>query len=208
MAWKEVLKEWKLKNKGVIPKAVLPSLLKKCLDSLKDGIARNLKAGFKGAGLHPVDRQQVLKRLPSVGKKSVGHNLGETLVTMFKKTRFNETQDSEVTQKKKMLKIAPGQSVSSEDALQLLKESKANTAKKAKKEQKSEEFKQDGEDGEYILGPGRKRPGRPRKSVPIKKQKVSCENSKTVFIKLETNNNEEMVQKTEKRRPGRPKKSG
>ncbi len=44
-AWKIILKEWKLKNRGVISKAVLPSLLKKALDSMKCGVSDNLKAG-------------------------------------------------------------------------------------------------------------------------------------------------------------------
>ena len=44
-------------------KAVFPSLLHKLVRRLK---GCNLVSGFCASGIHPLDRQQVLKRLPSV----------------------------------------------------------------------------------------------------------------------------------------------
>ncbi|KAG5891329.1 hypothetical protein JTB14_036897 [Gonioctena quinquepunctata] len=45
-------------------------LLKKCLEALgKENISKNLMSGFKGAGLIPLNREEVLKRVP--GKKVV-----------------------------------------------------------------------------------------------------------------------------------------
>ena len=44
-------------------KAVFPSLLHKLVRRLK---GCNLVSGFRASRIHPLDRQQVLKRLPSV----------------------------------------------------------------------------------------------------------------------------------------------
>lgn len=63
--WRQTLNEWKEKNRGSIPKDKFPRLLKKCIaDMGEENIKKNLKSGFKGAGIVPLDRQQVLKRLP------------------------------------------------------------------------------------------------------------------------------------------------
>lgn len=57
--------EWKEANRGSIPKDRFPRLLKKPLDALdEENISKNLKSGFKGAGIVPLDRNEILKRLP------------------------------------------------------------------------------------------------------------------------------------------------
>ncbi len=80
IAWRKVLGDYKLKNPSLkgIPKAQFPRLLKLALDamdtiSIKRGaevvvlvnrISHNLKSGFRVAGIVPMDRQHILKRLP------------------------------------------------------------------------------------------------------------------------------------------------
>ena len=63
--WRETLNDWKEKNRGSMPKDKFPRLLKKCIDDLgEEKVKKNLIRGFKAAGIVPLDRQQVLKRLP------------------------------------------------------------------------------------------------------------------------------------------------
>lgn len=66
VAWRKTLMDWKLKNRGTIPKDIFPRLLRRALEHLDENgkTAPNLKSGFKGSGLYPIDRNQVLKRLP------------------------------------------------------------------------------------------------------------------------------------------------
>ncbi|KAJ8913064.1 hypothetical protein NQ315_006565 [Exocentrus adspersus] len=61
-AWRKTLEEWKLKNKGVIPKTVFPTLLKKAVESLGDREGDNARAGFKACGIVPFNPEVVLKK--------------------------------------------------------------------------------------------------------------------------------------------------
>lgn len=61
--WRKVLEDWKKKYKGCLPKQYFPSLLKRALDSLET-MNDNIKSGFSATGIIPLDRHQVLKRLP------------------------------------------------------------------------------------------------------------------------------------------------
>lgn len=64
--WRQTLGEWKSKNRGTVSKDKFPRLLKKCIEDMgEDNIRKNIKSGFQGAGIVPLDREQVLKRLPS-----------------------------------------------------------------------------------------------------------------------------------------------
>ena len=65
--WQKVLSGWRKESRrsGAIPKTQFPRLLRKLQDKLvNDGISTNLKKGFEACGLYPVNRQQVLKRIP------------------------------------------------------------------------------------------------------------------------------------------------
>ena len=63
-SWREILNRWRkdTRRKGTIPKTQFPGLLKQLCETLS---SHNLKSGFRGTGLFPLDRTQVLKRLPS-----------------------------------------------------------------------------------------------------------------------------------------------
>ena len=61
--WRNILENWRKESrvKGSFPKNQFPALLSKLHSSLK---SENLVAGFRATGITPLDRQQVLKRLP------------------------------------------------------------------------------------------------------------------------------------------------
>jgi len=62
-AWRGILADWKKTNRGVIPKSVFPSLLKKAIEKCFS-MESNIRASFKACGLIPLNPEQVLKRLP------------------------------------------------------------------------------------------------------------------------------------------------
>ncbi|XP_034241768.1 uncharacterized protein LOC117645575 [Thrips palmi] len=66
-AWRNILNEWKQKSRNrtlTLPKPNFPELLKSLLESIEGNRERNLVAAFKAAGIHPLDRNQALKRIP------------------------------------------------------------------------------------------------------------------------------------------------
>ena len=52
--------------KGSIPKSQFPGLLRKLESRLK---SENLIAGFRATGIWPLDRDEVLKRLPGTNQE-------------------------------------------------------------------------------------------------------------------------------------------
>jgi hypothetical protein len=93
-------------------------LLGKLKDRLYDTEAANIKAGFRKCGIVPLDRQQVLARLPNheVQRPSdVGDNLVEFLQEMrYGQPNLNSDQQEKPARKNR-LQIQPGKSVSKED---------------------------------------------------------------------------------------------
>lgn len=100
------------KYKGPIPKQYFPSLLKKTLDSLET-LSKNIIRGFAGTGLIPLDRDQVLKRLPKPITED--HNPNDWTASVI--DLLNESRNAckpSVTKKKKVT-VEPGKSISKED---------------------------------------------------------------------------------------------
>ena len=67
--WKDILDTWRQESwcSDNLPKTIFPSLLGKLVKHLK---STNLVSGFCASGLWPLDRNQVLKRLPSCNDTS------------------------------------------------------------------------------------------------------------------------------------------
>jgi len=67
--WRKILSEWKEKGKGrrapSLPKDEFPRLLNCLMNKLKEHGKDNLTAGFRKAGIFPLDKSQVMSRLPS-----------------------------------------------------------------------------------------------------------------------------------------------
>lgn len=110
-AWRKQLLEWKLSNKGGIPKAQFPSLLRKTLDKLSDSQTQIIQSGFRATGIYPLDRTQVLKRLPG-GKEVLKETvLTEALTGHLRQMRYGK-ENKQPDKKKKRLMVEPGQSIS------------------------------------------------------------------------------------------------
>lgn len=130
--WSETLRDWKSTNRGTIPKDHFPRLLKKCIDGLNENKAteKNLKAGFRGTGIYPLNKDEVLKRMPTKGKPesttgtssaSDSPNLWREVFTDFlEESRAKQTQPTR--KRKRKVDITPGKSVESSDISPLLQQ--------------------------------------------------------------------------------------
>ena len=76
--WAVVLFDWRKESRktGSIPKEHFPQLLYRVVKNLKE---EHLIAGFKACGIYPLDRTQVLKRLPGVNRDPGGSRTVEVL---------------------------------------------------------------------------------------------------------------------------------
>lgn len=83
VSWRRVLTEWKLKNRGNLPKDKFPELLKKVFKELSPRSMINLTAGFRAGGIYPFNPNEVTKRLPqdsSQSQPSDRQKLGQKLL--------------------------------------------------------------------------------------------------------------------------------
>lgn len=127
MSWRLILEEWKNgpgRYEATIPKDKFPALLKKLLETCKP---ENVISGFRKCGIIPLDRQQVLKMIPSAdipaipnqsnSKLNVSETPVEAIDNCFKELLKNLRQNDVSKPRKKRVKILvdPGKSVAVED---------------------------------------------------------------------------------------------
>lgn len=107
---RKTLGEWKKKNRGVIPKPEFPRLLRKDLLNIADKLEDNIKVGFRGCGIIPLDREQGLKRLPPeiVNEEESQKTWTETLTDFLKTQRNLQTP---ARTKGKKIPVTPGKSM-------------------------------------------------------------------------------------------------
>jgi hypothetical protein len=113
-AWRKILLSWKLKNKGVLPKTEFSTMLQKLLNELGPNLPDNIKSGFSGSGILPLNRQKVLGKLIPSGRERLDEGaLNNSFVEiMNKQTAVSATPPK--TRKKK-IDVPAGKSISSID---------------------------------------------------------------------------------------------
>lgn len=117
--WRKVLDEWKSTSKGSkcssIPKDEFPKLLKILMERLVTG-PDNLIAGFRKAGIAPLDRAKVLSRLYSqvADKENISQSVGETFLAELEKRRTDATKPVQ-KKRRKRLNVVAGKSISACD---------------------------------------------------------------------------------------------
>lgn len=62
--WRKTLTEWKKRHRRGCLTKVFHNYKKKTLTSVAEAESNNVVSGFRACGRVPLDRQQVLKRLP------------------------------------------------------------------------------------------------------------------------------------------------
>uniref|UniRef100_A0A1B0GJE9 HTH CENPB-type domain-containing protein n=1 Tax=Lutzomyia longipalpis TaxID=7200 RepID=A0A1B0GJE9_LUTLO len=136
--WKSILQCWKLQSShraSTIPKERFPYLLKELMTALSS-MPVNLKSGFRKTGLYPLDRNVVLRRLPSYvnSSDSITSVVTDVFMSFLENTRLKVTETR--TQRKRKLNVPPGKSISAKD-VEVLKKVKKEESKPEKKEKGS-----------------------------------------------------------------------
>lgn len=114
--WRQVLLEWKTKNRGVLPKSDFPRLLKHTLNELDVQKYTNIKSGFEATGIHPLNRHKVLEKLPDFPKTpnpTTSMSTATVITDSFMDFLKNARRGDKTAPKKrgKRLKIESGKSV-------------------------------------------------------------------------------------------------
>lgn len=111
-AWRKQLLQWKLSNKGCVPKSQFPSLLRETLETINENLPTIIQSGFRATGIHPIDKTQVLKRLPGGSNEDPQNEtaLATVLKTHLTTMRYGKEKPPE--RKKKRIAVAPGKSIS------------------------------------------------------------------------------------------------
>lgn len=119
-AWRKILLDYKQKtNKSPIPKNDFPKLLKKLMTELETTSSESIQNGFKKSGIYPLDRDQVIDRLPtkeSEQDKSIDEvnvSVSESVLDFLHSKRYGEGVAK--SSRKKKINVPPGKSVSAED---------------------------------------------------------------------------------------------
>lgn len=117
-SWKRALEEWKLKNRGVLPKTIFPRMLKTTVEGLGDREMNNILAGFRACGLVPFNPDAVLAKIkrkePTTPEEG---NVAETSMTAVLVDYLHElkTGPNDAPKQGKRLNIAAGKSIGTED---------------------------------------------------------------------------------------------
>jgi len=131
-AWRRILTHWKETGKGrklpSLPIELFPELLNKLLVKMEVKDAENMKSGFRKSGIYPLDKNQVLARLPKSvdgAAEAVSASFIEHLVQM----RGDEDKDAP---RRKRLKVSVvlGRSISADDVADLLESNKKKKSTK------------------------------------------------------------------------------
>ena len=111
--WKDILDTWRRESKCTdnLPKTVFPSLLYKLMRRLR---SENLVSGFGASGVYPLDRHQVLKRLPNlVTSDEIDNAVFNESVLQILKENCSVGIEKKRVQTKRGRKITPGQRITS-----------------------------------------------------------------------------------------------
>lgn len=120
--WRRILLDFKLNTgKSPVPKNDFPKLLKHLITELNKNPS-HVRNGFWKAGIYPLCRQEVIKRLPtadnlltdSSGNDDLSSQLSESLLQFLHNKRYGEAS-TEKTIRKRKVNVKPGKSVTAED---------------------------------------------------------------------------------------------
>ncbi|XP_065651325.1 uncharacterized protein LOC136079514 [Hydra vulgaris] len=118
--WRKILCEWKEKGKGrrvaSLPKDELPRLLDRLITNLNEHGNDNLRAGFRKTGIFPLDKSQVLSRLPccNLGLDSTTVLVSQSFLDHLCKSLDDPSDGSEKSKRRKVCAV-PGKSLCSTD---------------------------------------------------------------------------------------------
>ncbi|KAJ8909324.1 hypothetical protein NQ315_016043 [Exocentrus adspersus] len=119
-SWRSILEKWKLKNRGVLPKTVFPTLLKESIEAVGAKSTANILAGFKACGIVPFNPDTVLQKMvrlrPQEGQERVMEtSWTEAIVSHLSDLRSGSNDAA--PKRGKRLTVPSGQSIAASDLL-------------------------------------------------------------------------------------------
>lgn len=123
-SWRALLTEYKTKNpkESAVQKTSFPTLLTRLLEKIDNKNKTILKNAFKAAGIYPLDKTQITKKLPNAKVEdhvnSTGRQIDQAVLDYLKDKRGNSSGPPQKT-RKKMLRVPPGESITHEDLLDI-----------------------------------------------------------------------------------------
>lgn len=119
--WRKRLTAWKVKNRGVLPKADFPKILKLTLETVGYRESKNIIAGFTACGIYPLNKDQVLRKIPRGQEEQVTEaerSWTEAIVGHLQEIRgFTNTPERPRPKRGKRLNIVAGKSIVVDDIL-------------------------------------------------------------------------------------------
>ena len=132
------MEQWKQtdrgKNVATLPKDLFPRLLKKTLDSLEENTSSNIISGFRKSGIYPLNKEAILKRLPSKNTAVDLKLVGESFLSHLEKKRCEVVKPR--SSRKKKLNVPAGQSITEQNLIQ--PEEEETPKEKTKQKQKGQ----------------------------------------------------------------------
>lgn len=107
-SWKYLKKVVLIHLSGDIPKYAFPTLLKSLDEKVRVTVAKCLISGFRACGLYPLDRNEVLRKLPeyrSLDQSEVRSSLNDSLIELLKGVRGQKDADQKKRGKKLPKKV-------------------------------------------------------------------------------------------------------
>lgn len=105
-----------------MPKSEFPALFKSAINSLQGSLEINIKSGFRGCGIVPLDPEVVLKKLPDTNPMNLGENhWSDTLKDFLKASRWADIDSKNGTgdrKRGKKLNVKPGKGVCYKDLVE------------------------------------------------------------------------------------------
>jgi hypothetical protein len=110
--WRQILTDWKStgKRSKVLSKDQFPKLLGKLIDNINPQVKQNLVSGFRKTGIHPLNENEVLNRLPS-DDRNVQSSVSEVFMEQLKVMRHGEETDRQPRKRRRKIQVEPGKSV-------------------------------------------------------------------------------------------------
>lgn len=122
--WRALLTEYKTKNpkESAVNKTSFPALLTKLLEKMDHKNRTILRNAFKEAGICPLDKTQIIKKLPKTKVEdhmdSTGRRIDQAVVHYLEQKR-NALTGPPQKKRKKTLKVPPGDSITQNDLLDI-----------------------------------------------------------------------------------------
>lgn len=117
-SWRKNLEQWKLRNRGVLPKTLFPRMLKQAVEDLQEREKVNICSGFRACGIVPFNPGAVLQKIKTKNRDTVTSS--PSLESSMSEVLINhldllKTGESTAPKRGKKKNIIPGKMIGLDD---------------------------------------------------------------------------------------------